>query len=336
MNKTELDKFRNALWQNKEALLNWLESDSPDDNICLAGSKQADVNSLITEIKHALDRVECGVFGKCDRCDGDVEIERLEADFTCSTCLTHYTKGQIDRLEKELSMVSKVQRDLLPCKLPSLPGIQIAAHTQSAGVVGGDYYDFFTCPRGTQGLAIADVMDKGLPAGVIVSNLQASLRILGEQIASPDELMTRLNGLFKHNLNLVRFFSIFIGNVDLNARSLVYCNGGHHPPIWFQAATRELHWLCPTGPAIGLTQNATYHSETIPLNIGDILVLFTDGLVETLAQNGKTFDEKKLAAFVRRNHNESADAILKGLLQTAQESGTFQDDVTLIVVRVAA
>ncbi len=335
MDHKELERFRRALAAHKDALLNWLKSDACGQELHLGGSAKSDVFEIITELKDALSSIEKGDFGKCAECSSEVETERLKADFTACVCLDHYSVEQIRSLESELELVSRVQRDLLPCKVPGLPGVEVAVRSQSAGLVGGDYYDFFTFQNGKRGLVIADVMDKGLPAGMLMSNLQASIRILGPQFPGPDVLTHRLNKLFRCNLNLIRFISLFSAAIDLESKSFEYCNAGHHPPIWWRASSQSFQWLNPGGPAIGLTLEPEYKKERLQFGSGDIFVLYTDGLVE--ARNGvdNEFGEKRLMDYVAEHRDDSPDALLNGLFENGEAfAGSFHDDVTLMVLKV--
>jgi sigma-B regulation protein RsbU (phosphoserine phosphatase) len=334
MDGQTLERFRRALQDNRDTLLHWLETEPDSKNIHLGGDDESKVLQLVSELRLALDSIERGDFGKCTVCGDDVDAELLEYDFTSSMCLSHYTAEQMQTLQRELELVSQVHRDLLPCKTPSLPGIAIAAHTESARIVGGDYYDFFDCRDRNQGLAIADVMDKGLPASMLMSNLQASLRILGPEAETLESLAERLNRLFRRNLNLIKFISIFLGIIDVRSRKLTYCNAGHHPPLWWQASSKSVIWLAPTGPALGLTADPRYVSQTIQVAAGDVLVFYTDGLVEAGA-NGEQFGEERLRNYVQENIRRSPEEVVKGLLAAARQfAGRFTDDVTLLAVRV--
>lgn len=335
MKDKNIERFRWALRQNRDALLEWLESDSSHKEVHLGESAKTEVLQLISELKHALERIDRGKFGKCEECGEEVETQQLEYDYTSCLCLTHYSDAQLRTLERELELVSKVHRDLLPCKVPTLPGIQIAAHTEPARIGGGDYYDFYDFRSGAQGLAIADVMDKGLPASILMSNLQASLRILGPDYDSLDSLAERLNKLFRHNLNLIKFISIFLAAIDLDSKTLEYCNAGHHPPLWWQASSQSLNWLNPTGPALGLTRDPHYRSETVKFDSDDLFVFYTDGLIESGHQNVKEFGEDGLATCVRDHIQHSPDELLADLLKTARKlAGKFHDDVTLLVLKI--
>lgn len=334
MDGQTLDRFRRALKDNRDTLLQWLESEPDRKNVHLGGEDESKVLQMIADLRVALESVENGNFGKCTVCDGDVDTELLEYDFTSSMCLSHYSEEQMRTLQRELELVSQVQRDLLPYKTPVLPGLEIATHTESARIVGGDYYDFFECRDRTQGLVIADVMDKGLPASMLMANLQASLRILGPESETLESLAERLNRLFRRNANLIKFISIFLGAMDLPNKTLTYCNAGHHPPLWWQASSKAINWLPPTGPALGLTADPRYASQSIQITAGDVLIFYTDGLVEA-GSDGEQFGEERLRNYVQKNLRQSPDAMVKGLLSTARQfAGRFTDDVTLMAVRV--
>lgn len=129
-------------------------------------------------------------------------------------------------------------------------------------------------------------MGKGLPASMLMSNLQASLRILGPEKNELHDVATRLNELFRFNLKLIRFISIFLGAVDKENRLIYYRNAGHHPPFLWNNSLQKVQLLNPTGPAIGLIPNAKFKSESIPFYSGDLLLLYTDGLVEARSSSG--------------------------------------------------
>lgn len=335
MNNETLNKFSQALVLHRDALLEWLNTDSPQKNIRLGGAEVKDVLQVVSEIKNALERIDNGEFGRCTNCGDDIETERLELDCTTQVCLDHYSEAQINALERDLELAAKVQRQLMPYKVPTLSGIQIAVKIEPAQIVGGDYFDFFSYQDGSQGMAIADVMGKGLSASMLMSNLQASLRILGPNHKELHTLAIRLNELFRYNLKLISFITIFLARIDIKANILHYCNAGHNPAIWLEAASGSMSWLKPTGPAIGLTQNAKFESEKLQFSSGDLLLLYTDGLIEARNSQGEEFGEKRLSNYIKDNHNKSANVILKRLLDTARSfAGKFHDDVTLLVIKI--
>jgi sigma-B regulation protein RsbU (phosphoserine phosphatase) len=334
MDKKSLNKFRQILTDHRDVLDTWLTSDSEDKETHLGGAPAQEVKEVVSRHNEALERIDGGKFGECIECRGEVEPERLELDFTTCVCLDHYSDSQKRLLERDLELAAKIQRQLLPHTVPTLPGVQIAAHTVPAQVVGGDYFDFFSYPDGSQGVAIADVMGKGLSASMLVSNLQASLRILGPEYPELHSLADRFNKLFLHNVKLISFISLFLVRIDEKAGMVYYCNAGHNPALRWEAASGTIHWLKPTGPAVGLTRSASYKSKELPFSPGDLLLLYTDGLVEARNPADEEFGKERLAAYVKEHLHQPAALFLEGLRETAKGfAGEFHDDVTLVVIK---
>lgn len=334
MNREHQEKFRSALNQHRDKLLEWLDNNGNDKEFHLGGDSTQEVLKAVSELKEALESIEKGNFGECEICHETVDPELLELDYTQCVCLSHYSEEKLHALENDLELASKVQRELLPCCVPVLQDVQIAFHAEPARIVGGDYYDFFGYKNSHQGVAIADVMGKGLPASMLMSNLQASLRILGPQYTELDSLMTKLNELFQRNLKLIRFITIFLAAIDTKTGTVEYCNAGHHPPVLWEASTQKIHWLQPTGPAIGLTRNAQFKSDSINIKPGDLLLLYTDGLVESRNGNGEEFGDDRLVSFVQKNHHKSADDFVKNLRdEAARFAKKFHDDLSLIAIK---
>lgn len=341
MDRTMLTRFRDTLTRHRDHLLTWLNGEAPAPvldrcGVGRDGAGKCTPMDAVTALDEALDRIDHGAFGRCTLCDGEVEPERLELDFTTCVCLSHYTEAQIRHLERDLELAARVQQQLFPACVPALPGIQVAAHAHPAHLLSGDYYDFFAYENGVQGFGIADVMGKGLPASMLMANLQASLRILGPEYEDLGALMVRLNELFRHNLKLIRFISVCLLALDPRTRQLRYANAGHNPPLFWEAANRSVHWLKPTGPAIGLLHAPSFHTDTLALQPGDLVVLYTDGLVEMRSPAGEAFGDERLAHFVTHHHGEPAEAILRGLRSAALRfaGGRAQDDLALLVLKV--
>lgn len=340
MNKKFLNRIRYSLQRHKANLLAWFKTVDGARSQYFgpeAGDEELADGQLemVSRIDEALDRVENGTFGQCEQCDGEVEAERLVLDFTTSVCLDHYSKEQIRALENDLELAAKVQRHLLPGSLPALAGVQLAVLARPARIVGGDYYDFFRYKNCCQGLAIADVMGKGVSASMLMANLQASLRIMGPDFPELPPLATRLNELFRYNLKQIRFITLFLAGFDPETHEMHYLNAGHNPPLLWNAESRSVRWLKPTGPAIGLMPEAHYTAETLQLREGDMLVMYTDGLVE--ARNGEAeFGTAGLSDYTLENHTKAPEHFLNGLLDKVKAFGAeFRDDLTLMVLKMS-
>jgi len=231
-------------------------------------------------------------------------------------------------------MAAKVQQQLFPYKIPSVPGIQLAVRTEPSEIVGGDYFDFFTFRNNMQAFIVADVMGKGLPASMLMSNLQASLRILGPENNKLENTVTRLNDLFSYNLKTIKFITLFTAAIDIKKRTLLYCNAGHNPGIWLKNKSNIVEFLEPTGPALGILAEPDFSSEQLKFQSGDIFLFYTDGLSE--AMNGEDeFGEERLQSFLYDNQEKSAQQILSGLFQTVKEFSTKNhDDQTALLLKI--
>ena len=334
MEKSVLDRFRGLLKEHKNTIVEWFNSVPEEKKAQLCCDPGCSIDTIVQKHDEALHRIETGEFGECKYCKDGVEIERLEIDFTTQVCLGHFSEAELKVLERDLELAAKVQKQLLPSSLPALKGIQLAAHTEPAKIVSGDYFDFFSYTNGAQGIAVADVMGKGLPASMLMSNLQASLRILGPDYHDLDKLAVRLNELFRYNLKLISFITLFLLKIDTEKKAIQYCNAGHNPAIYWDAKKKELKRLRPTGPAIGLIPNAVYGADNLQYSEGDVLLIFTDGVSEARNSNEEEFGEKRLENYLIENLDKPAEVIVSDLRRQAKQfAGMLQDDVTLISVK---
>lgn len=328
MNREVLNRFKGALTRRRALLLNWVAGHD-------GGVARTCDHEIIESVDETIHRIDDGRFGTCEVCGGRVESERLALDYTASVCLECLSAMDRRTLERELEMAAEVQRSLLPRHVPILAGAEIAVHAQPARIVGGDYFDFFASPDGVQSVAIADVMGKGLPASMLMSSLQASLRILGPEHDDLPQLAGRLNALFRFNLRLIRFISLILARIDVERREVGYLNAGHNPALLWKSSERAGHWLQPTGPAIGLVKEPVYACEKIGLDSGDLLVMYTDGLVEARNRSGEEFGTTRLLEFTAEHHSLGADRFVSGLRDEVLRFAHSKphDDLTLMVIR---
>ncbi len=230
MTLSDLEHFRNLLLERQDNINQLLAAGGA---IPQADSQKAE--ALLSEIKNALGRVEHKSFGECIVCHGEVEMHRLDIQPTTQVCLECITAEQRQQLEEELYLASKIHRALLPQEVSRIEGFDIAVKSLAARTVGGDYYDFFSPTRGDMTrIVIGDAMGKGLPAGLIMSNIQGALRVLSEEVDSPSQLMTRLNRWLCRNVPVTKFVSlacIAIGPGSDHTSRLLQANAGHCPPI---------------------------------------------------------------------------------------------------------
>ena len=171
-----------------------------------------------------------------------------------------------------------------------------------------------------------------------MASLQASLRILVPENNSPAEVIGRLNSLFFHNIQLVKFITIVLGRYDPTTGVFRYSNAGHNPPFLLRKdGDRSVVKLRPTGAAIGLTESSTFGESEVQLQKDDLLLFYTDGATEAGEPGVKEFGEERLEEWMRKNAGLSPQAFVEGLwsaLRTFTQSNSLRDDCTLIAVRM--
>lgn len=335
MNNKILSQFRKVISKHRNMLSEWLSTDSRQREICLCNVENEEIEEIINKHDQVLASIDEGNFGKCTKCNGHVEIEQLELDFTKCICFDHYSPNQIQILERDLQLAANVQKHLLPQEIPEISGIKLAAFTEPAQIVGGDYFDFYKYSDSMLGIALADVMGKGLSASMLMSNLQASLRILWPEYSEFNLLAARLNELFRYNLKLVKFISLILLKIDVKSKRITYCNAGHHPPMILDTSSGSIEWLNPTGPAIGLTHTSKFLSKEVPYKEGDLLLLYTDGVVEARNKQNEEYGEERLSEFLLSNKHRTEKEILAEIRKDLKMyAETFHDDTTSIIIKL--
>jgi hypothetical protein len=236
--------------------------------------------------------------------------------------------------DRELREAREIQAALLPKTLPALPGIAMAARWLPARRVAGDYYDVFTLDDGRAAFCIADVSGKGMPAALLMSNLQATVKTFAAGTATAAELCARVNRVMASHLAPGRFITMFFGLLGRD-RDLHYTNAGHNPPILLRADGTALS-LDRGGPLLGAFPEARYEQAVITLEPGDRLALFTDGVVEAMNDAGELYGDERMVEALRRHAVADAETLERHLLEdvTAFCAGEFQDDATVLVVTI--
>lgn len=288
-------------------------------------------------IDASLEKIENNTLGVCDVCHGVVDHALLEMDYTACVCLDHYSEEERRRLEAELEMSQVVQRALMPHRAPVISGVEVAAFSRPAEIVGGDYFDFFKFRDGAHGLVIADVSGHGVSAAMFVSSLQTAIQTMSPDSLSPAEILERLNRFYIHNINFTTFVTIFLARFDPNDRTLTYVNSGHNPPAVFCKAGASVTWLKRTAPAVGLAEHYLPRTETLKLSEGDILMLYTDGLTEALNNEMQEFGQERLAVFLQNAADLPASEMLQVIREGVSAYGEdtpLSDDLTLVAMKV--
>jgi len=222
------------------------------------------------------------------------------------------------------------QQHLLPRRVPEIPGCDFASAWAPAGQVGGDYLDVIPLESGRVGIAVGDVAGKGLAAALLMSNLQAAVRALAPEAASPAELATRVNRIVSSNLPANRFVTMFYG--VLEGKRLRYTNAGHNPPVLVRADGTHQR-LSVGGTVMGVFPDCTFEQAEVELQPGDRLVLFSDGVVEAEDRDGNEFGEDRLVHIVTANRTLDAASLRRKVMAAVEQftEGALRDDTTLLV-----
>ncbi|MBZ0263900.1 SpoIIE family protein phosphatase [bacterium] len=240
-----------------------------------------------------------------------------------------------ERLEQEIEIARNIQQNLLPQTLPNHDGYDIFGKSEPAQEVGGDYYDAITTPENQIGIAIADVSGKGVAAALLMSNLQAGLRLIARADSSLAEVVQRINLLIYRNSTLETFITFFIGYIDPLTNILRYINAGHDTPAIIRGE-RTID-LDVGGMMLGAFDTASYEEGSIQLEPGDILVMYTDGFSESKNEEEEEFGRERILSTIRAHHNESAEdifnAVLDGVSSFSSQLQHAEDDLTMLIVK---
>jgi phosphoserine phosphatase RsbU/P len=252
-------------------------------------------------------------------------------------------------MKRDLEIAREIQQWLVPARAPEIPGMDIAFATRPQNTVAGDYYDAFLRPLPVAGadrpsllIAVADVAGKSVPAALLMATFQASLRALAATTASLDEIVAGLERYARaHSLEGLRFTTAFLAEINLNTREMTYVNCGHNDPV-LRRASGQIERLTTGGPPLGLpafTDNELpYMSGHAQLMPGDLLFVFTDGVVEAVNERGEEYREDRLLPCVNSATGSAADVLSKVMTEVNTFVGYARqhDDITALVLRVTA
>lgn len=240
------------------------------------------------------------------------------------------------KYEKDLEIARNIQKNLLPQKLPKTNLYDIFAFSQSAKMVGGDYYDFVKLDTGNILFSIADVSGKGVQAALLMANVQAFLKAIAKQNISLDKASNLINDLISENTTMGSFITFFWGILNNAEPKIEYVNAGHNPPLLVRDG--KIIKLKTGGMIFGVMQTIVpYESEIIELKNNDVLVFFTDGITEAMNNENKEYTDERLEEFIIKNFYKSAKEIGEGILCDVKqfvEDAEQSDDITLLIIKV--
>ncbi|MBS1538972.1 MAG: SpoIIE family protein phosphatase [Bacteroidetes bacterium] len=240
------------------------------------------------------------------------------------------------RLETEINLAHEIQMKLLPANIPHFEGYDLAAVSISSKQVGGDYYDFIRLSEVEMLVAIADVSGKGMPASLLMANVQAALRALAPLRLELPELTERINSIVYQNTGADKFITFFCGIINNEDSTFRYVNAGHNPPILLRKDNSIIE-LREGGIILGILDfTPPYKQGKITFENDDVLLLYTDGVSEAMNLQNVEFSEESTAMTLREFKSESANEIVKNFIKTVQShagDAPQSDDITLAVVK---
>ncbi|MEM4405069.1 MAG: PP2C family protein-serine/threonine phosphatase [Nitrososphaerota archaeon] len=242
------------------------------------------------------------------------------------------SQHELARKEAEINFALEVQQALFPRYLPANSSLDFTAICIPARGVSGDYYDVIQFSQGRLVFAIADVSGKGISAAILVSNLQAVFRLLAESGAPPEEICARINTHLHQVTDSSKFATFFYAEWDETTHLLRYVNAGHHAPLLI-GRERKCR-LEKGGMPLGILPNAKFQAGEVQLYPGDLIVLFSDGIIEANSTEGEEFGEARLETLVRECLDLPVGEIQDRILKAIAEWGSVEDDMTLLIARV--
>lgn len=238
-------------------------------------------------------------------------------------------------LREEMRMAKNIQLNLLPKSIPKVEGYQIAAVNIPARDVGGDYYDFINLENNRLVFCLGDITGKGMPAAMLMANLQAALR--SQTLVQNDcsKCINIVNKLLFRSTEPDRFATLFMGVLDSKLNNLEYCNGGHDQPLLFSKGNKPIG-LEATGLLLGCFENSEYSIGEIKLQPGNVLVVYSDGITESMNESEEEFGLETLEQIVDKLQDKNANEILEDVLTSVKlhSKGVSQsDDLTLMIIK---
>jgi len=244
-----------------------------------------------------------------------------------------------ERRKNELEFARQMQLDLLPKTPPGVAGMDIADRSTPATEVGGDYFDYLDLPNGNFGVVFGDVAGHGMTAGLIMAMAKSALHTQVRADGRPGQLLPRLGEVLLEMSAPNQYMTMVFAELDLAGRTMKYLNAGHHFPLHYRGNNGAVEFLESTGPPLGLLPTPPGDAQTRELNPGDVLVFYSDGLVEAFNENDQEFGIQRLGDIVVARSDQPAATIVEDVYSAVRRftgSRAWHDDATIVIVRLLA
>lgn len=243
-------------------------------------------------------------------------------------------------LIEDLDKAKELQKSILPDHELLFHGYELFGVTIPAEILGGDFFDYLRIgdDESRLGITVGDAASKGLSAAAEAMYISGAVRMASTFQIKISPLFYRMNELINKIFADDRFTSLFYAEISNDKKGLcLYANGGHNPPIFIKDKTKEIVYLEPTGPLLGPAPHSKYDTDSINFSIGDVLVIYTDGIVESANEKFELYEEKRLENIIRKSMHLTPREICYAILDDVQKFSTsnskYQDDKTLVVIK---
>jgi len=240
-----------------------------------------------------------------------------------------------ERIKAEIDAANRIQAALLPSTHPDVDGASLSSHYRAATEIGGDYFDFLPLAGGKLGLAFGDVAGHGLTSGIVMAMTKAALLVQVRHDPSPARVLEILNDIVMKTAPKRMLMTFFLGVLDPATSALRFASAGHLDPYVFRARERKIELLSAWGFPLGVRRREPFHESVVRFEPGDRLVLYSDGLIEALNDEGEPFGFERFEGVILSRGQKSADALKQALLESVKSftrNRPPEDDQTLVVV----
>jgi sigma-B regulation protein RsbU (phosphoserine phosphatase) len=242
---------------------------------------------------------------------------------------------QLQKVEEELTIALEIQRCLLPRHSPQIPGFDIFGASYPARIVGGDFYDYITLNYHQVGVVLGDVCGKGISAALLMSGLLATIRAQAFISKNVGECVTHINSLLFNHTSQAQFTSLFYGLLDVTKKEFTYTNAGHPPAVVIRNSGVKL--LEPQDTVLGIKDEIKYPQDTFKLGAGDLIFIYSDGVLDAMNSEGYTFGLNRLLEIVQKHSPLSPQNFLEKIIDEVKNYASNlmpHDDLTAVVIKI--
>ena len=239
------------------------------------------------------------------------------------------------RLREEMRVAYDIQMKLLPSTFPKIKGYDIAGKSIPAKDVGGDYFDFIEIDENRIAFCLGDISGKGIPAALLMANLQATLRGQALMNISCKQTIDFSNKLLHNSTDFNRYATLFYGILNTNENEIIYCNAGHNVPVLLDYNLNSIN-LDSGGIVVGALPDYEYQETCLKFDIGNLLVLYSDGITEAMNKNEEEFGEERLQNVVKQNKDAASGDLINIIMSSVNEFAEYSpqmDDMTVVVIK---